>query len=278
MKKLLIFNDVNYHYETIESVIVKYRDIIDIEDTATISIYLHIHSNDNFKTYICNKYPNIILKKIDDYDYYINCTIYDNDYDRLDKNKSNRKYISHEITERLKENPNVFFLTPLSEKRIIDVDILPYMTNKWTNNIPIFIIQGNITEGRRYYNLLVKLLEKNYMYDFKFKMIGRGLFPKKLEKYKNKIIFKNDLNFTEYHKEFLDCYCILPLISKTTHPEYYSTKLTSTINYAKGYNLKCLIDSDLQKIYKLTNAEVFNDINDISIVFSKALSAFYENK
>ena len=79
-----------------------------------------------------------------------------------------------------------------------------------------------------------------------------------------------------YHKEFLDAYCILPLISKQTHPHYYIDKLTSSINYARGYKLKCLIDKDLQKIYNLENVEIYNDINDITTGFINTLEQFYK--
>lgn len=88
---------------------------------------------------------------------------------------------------------------------------------------------------------------------------------------------KSNLSFIEYHKEFSDAYCILPLISKESHPQYYTKKLTSTINYARGYKLKCLIDRDLQDIYQLDNVEIYNDINDISQHFERTLSSFYES-
>ena len=71
------------------------------------------------------------------------------------------------------------------------------------------------------------------------------------------------------HKEFLDAYCILPLISKETQPGYYYNKLTSSINYARGYKLKCIIDEDLQEIYR--------DINDIESCFINTLENFYKN-
>ena len=74
----------------------------------------------------------------------------------------------------------------------------------------------------------------------------------------------------------LDAYCILPLITKQSHPHYYSNKLTSTINYAKGYDLKCLIDKDLQNIYNLKNVAVFDNINNIIPVFEKTLEDFYK--
>ena len=50
------------------------------------------------------------------------------------------------------------------------------------------------------------------------------------------------------------------------------------MNYASGYNLKCLIDKDLQEIYNLKNVEIYNDINDISIGFAKTLNQFYKKK
>ena len=85
--------------------------------------------------------------------------------------------------------------------------------------------------------MLIKILDQSYEYDFIIKLIGRGHLPKELDKHKNKIVLKNNLNFIDYHKEFLDAYCILPLISKETRSQYYNSKLTSSINYARGYNL-----------------------------------------
>ena len=71
--------------------------------------------------------------------------------------------------------------------------------------------------------------------------------------------------------------CILPLISKETQPCYYYNKLTSSINYARGYKLVCIIDKDLQEIYKLDNVEIYSDINDIKSCFIKTLEQFYKN-
>ena len=73
----------------------------------------------------------------------------------------------------------------------------------------------------------------------------------------------------------MDTYCILPLITKDSHPVYYKSKLTSTINYATGFNLKCLIDKDLQEIYNLNNVEIFHNIDDIVQAFTNTLDEFY---
>ena len=276
-QKLLIRNPCNFHYEIIESIIVKYHEIFNFNSNKKIDIYLHFNKNDNFQEYIAKKYPKIKFENIKDYDYYVNCTIYDKDFHKLDNDKKSvKRYISHEITERLKTNSNVYFLTPLSKHRYISADVLPYLEYKKKSSIPIYVIQGNLNHGRRYLNLLNKILDQSYKHNFIIKLIGRGYLPKQLDKHKNKIVLKNNLNFMDFHKEFLDAYCILPLISKKTHSQYYNRKLTSSINYARGYNLKCIIDEDLQKIYKLDNGEVYKDINDIVDCFAKTLEDFYK--
>jgi len=273
--KLLIVNHINCHYEIIESIIIKYYEILQIYKNTPIDIYLSIFDNLPFKNYIHNKYPTIKFKIISDYDYYINCSIYDNDFDKLE-NKSNKKYISHQITDRLKTNKNVYFLTPLAKNNFIYTDILPYSNNKIKSDIPIYIIQGCLSSARRNYDLLKKILDNTYDHKFIIKLIGFE-FEKfnELNQYKDKVIIKSNLNFIDYHKEFLNSYCILPLISKNTHKAYYTNKLTSSINYARGYKLKCLIDTDLQKIYNLNNVEIYNDINDIIISFNNTLKEFY---
>lgn len=278
-KKLLIQNKFPYHYEIIESVITKYSEILNIDNTTKIDIFLDIHDNFHFTQYIRNKYPKIKFENIPNFDYYINCTIYDKDFDILDNNKdSGKKYISHEITDRLKTNPNVYFLTPLSKTNYIYTDVLPFSTQKNVADVPIFIIQGNLNQGRRYLELLSMILEGDYKHNFIIKLVGRGILPNQLKKYEHKIVLKNNLNFIDFHKEFLDAYCILPLISKTTHPHYYNNKLTSTINYARAYKLNCIIDKDLQDIYNLDNVEIYKDINDIKSCFIKTLEQFYNKR
>lgn len=279
-KRLLIRNEFWFHIEIIESLIVKANEIIKIkiEDMDNLDIYLDVDVPLCYKKYISEKYPKIMFGRLNNYDYFIKGTVYDKDYEALDKNvNSTKKYIAHEITDRLKTNPNVFFLTPLSGKNYIYADVFPYSSCK-NENIPIYIIQGNLNQNRRYLGLLKKILDQSYEHKFIIKLIGRGNLPNPLQKYKNKIVLRNNLNFIDFHKEFLDAYCILPLISKRTHPDYYTKKLTSTINYAKGYKLKCLIDKDLQEIYNLNDVEIYNDINDIQVSFKKTLDDFYKAK
>lgn len=283
MGKLLIENNVGYHQEIVETVILDYYKLLNLDKSIPIEIFFHStrpNSRIDFEKYIKGKYPEINFKKINNYDYYINCTVYQRDLDnglKIDSNvNSNKKYIAHEITDKLKANPNIYFLTPLSGEKFIYADKLPFSDEKIKTDIPVYIIQGSLYKSRRNFNLLARILEKNYDYPFKIKLMGWGDIPEDLIKYKEKIILKTNLSFINFHKEFIDGYCILPLISKKTHPNYYLNKLTSTINYAKGYNLKCLIDKDLQEIYNLENVEVFNNIDDITDSFEKTLEDFYK--
>ena len=50
------------------------------------------------------------------------------------------------------------------------------------SDTPIYIIQGNLNQGRRNINLLVKILENSYKYKFIIKLIGKGYLPRKLKK------------------------------------------------------------------------------------------------
>ncbi len=280
---ILIENLYNYHYEILESLILDYNKIIPYisNQDQNVTIYLVINENKSFETYIKSKYPKIIFGIPKTFDYHISATTYDyeKDYKKIFKNSKRYFYISHHVSDRLQKLSNVYYLTPIGNKYIY-ADKLPFneITNKKSSDTPIYIIQGGLKVANRYYKLLEKILEKNYEYDFIIKLAGRGNLPHQLKKYSNKLVVKNNLNFIDYHKEFLNAYCILPLITKKTHPKYYVQKLTSTISYCIGYNLKCLIDKDLQNIYNLKDVEVFNDENDICEAFNKTLVEFYNNK
>lgn len=276
-KILLIENKYPCHYEIVESVILKYDTLFDfdIQDNIIICVNMY-YKNIIFFKYIKYKYPNIIFGRPKQFDYYVDLTIYPHHFLKIyNPNKSNKKYICHRVLPQLFKDPNIFFLTPLAKQNVFNADCLPFSEYSLKKHIPIFVIQGNLCKKRRHYPLLIKILHNSYKYPFIIKMIGRGTIPNELEPYKDKIIFRQNLNFVDYHKEFISSYCIIPLITKKSHPQYYKSTLTSSINYAKAYKLKCLIDKDLQDIYKLSDVEIFNDKNDITKAFQNTLEQFY---
>ena len=278
---LLIRNCVNHHYECIESVIVKHQEIIKVN--ADI-IYLEIsnHAEPSFKKYILEKYPNIIYGSTENYDYFIDVTVYKKP--KLLESKK-KFYISHDPNNSYLNMKNVYYASPFYKRNIV-LDILPFTDQINTNKfVPIYIIQGNKSTKdnkptyRRDFNLLDSILNSKYNYKFIIRWNGQGILPSKYNIFKEKgLLEETSGDFIEYHKHFLDCYCIIPLISRKNNPDYYSKKLTSSINYIKGYKLKCLIDKDLQQIYKLEDVEIYNDKNDISLAFEKTLKDFYVNK
>ena len=281
--------NADYHYFFIETVIVKYKKIFKINvDYEDMNIYISIYQKNgeysdegkSFKKYILDKYPNIIFDTPSHYDYYFKLTLYKQHLELVEHNSKTKIYLLHNLSgidEKILNLSNVVMCTSLS-KNFINFDVLPFSNEKVKTKEPIYIIQGGFIPFRRHFPLLLKILSVNYDYNFKFKLVGNGPLPEELNKYKDKLIIKKNLRFIEYHKEFCDAYCILPLITKKTNATYYNYRATSSVLYASGYKLKCLIDKDLQDIVNLDNVEIFNDENDIINSFTKTLEDFYKNK
>lgn len=273
---IFIYNQCNFHFEVIESIYLQYHKIIGKKIENPI-FYLSFHlQNKSFYQYFIKKYPNIHIGKPSYYNYSINCTVYTRNIHQI-KRDGKHFYVSHEFSDRLVPYKNIFFVFPRINDRYLSLEYLPFREqSKKKTKIPIYIVQGNLNQYfRRNYHILVHILKQNYKYNFKIKLIGKGILPSILQPYKHKIILKNNLNFQDFHQEFLDGYAILPLISKEKQKHYYTHKLTSTINYAKAYNLKCIMDSDLYKLYPLTNSEVYSQEKSILTVFEKTLHDFY---
>jgi hypothetical protein len=271
---LFITNTVNFHYEVVINIIEKYDEIIQRKKSYKDQIYLSCYFEESFVTYVKCSYPNIIFGVPKRYDYYINCTVYPKKFKQI--NDGRHFYICHEVFNTVSKN--VLFLTPLNNNNHIVLDYLPFKETKVDLSMPIYIIQGNLSDERRNFKLLKLLLEQTYEFDFKVKILGRGKLNDRFNKYENKLLLRYNLDFIDYHKEFLGCYSIIPLISKKTHPQYYTNKLTSSINYGLAYNLNFLLDRDLQDIYKLNNAYVYTDEEDIVACFKKSLEDFYTNR
>jgi hypothetical protein len=274
MTILLIRNNARHHCEIIESVIIKHDQIIGQKAEV---IYLDLNKdlrwNSQIKDYICEKYPNIKLGLPKKYDFFIHVNL--NNKTKIAYSK-NSFYIAHNFNQSHVNLKNVFWISPFYERNI-KANILPFSEKVIKNkDFPIYIIQGNKNPGRRNFKLLDNILNEKYDKKFLIRWNGSGKLPEKYDIYKKQgILEETSGNFIDYHKNFLDCYCIIPLITKESHPFYYKSKLTSTINYAESYKLKCLIDIDLQNIYKLPDVEIFNDDNDIADAFRKTLNDFY---
>ena len=85
---ILIYNNYDYHYEIIESIIeifLKKMKKINIDDYL---IYLNIFNNESFINYITNKYTNIKINddiKNINFEYKICATFYDENLNKIKK-------------------------------------------------------------------------------------------------------------------------------------------------------------------------------------------------
>ena len=267
---------INQHYETLESVIVKHREIIGDVDIDQIYLNCLFDKMPGFKEYIMHRFPDIIIDTPNNYNYRINCTVYPCDHYKIvnDQDSKTDFYICHR-TKRFDGWSNVVYCLPTSTNKHIVLDQLPFMNQPKTQlEKPVFIIQGR--PGARSHQLLSAMLENNMHLDFVIKIIGKGKAPEPLTKIidqsDGKIYINNRLNFLDYHKEFLGATHLLPMITKREHPSYYHDCLTSSMSYAKAYDLHCVVDNELQQMYQLDNASVYSSESHLNRVFNKIVS------
>ena len=190
---------------------------------------------------------------------------------------SNHFYICHKYDPKYyPKHSNIFYLTSFGGHRhLFQTTLLPYWDQKIKNSKPVFVIQGNLENDRRRFHLLTKIFTHSFEYDFEIRMIGKGQIPKILLPFQNKFTYYLNLDFESFHEKFRDVYCILPLVSKKDNIQYYTKKITSSINYAKGYHLLCLLEKDLQETYNLIETEVYENDDDFLEKFKICLYKFY---
>jgi hypothetical protein len=165
------------------------------------------------------------------------------------------------------------------------------MENKKISDIPTFIIQGSldmaILNNTKNYSILNKILIGKYDKEFLIKIIGRSKLNREdILKYFENFIPNNEnlknirvitnLNWEDYHKQFIDAYSIIPLVSKEKQGIYYSSKITSSVNYGKAYGLKFLVDQEFSDIYDIENISYIYDNENIQNKFKLMIDDFYK--
>lgn len=271
--KLQINNNRTFHFEIIESLIVKHEEIVK-KHCDEIILNLHPHSDPSFIKYIIDKYNNVHLENSNNADYHIHASCYKEDIDQINQLGDNHFFICHTFDDHTRRNDNIFYLTPLAKRNYFKPNILPSI-KKIKTEIPVYVVQGNIESKRRKFALTIDILENTKDLQYELRFIGRGSLSQDITKYEKVRHFAN-FPFIEYHQAFSDTYCVLPLITKESHPHYYESKLTSTTSYIMGYNFPCIIDAELQSIYNLDNAYVFQKEEDLVSAFIKSYEDFYK--
>lgn len=266
--KVKIINNVNYHLETIESII---QNIENIVKKTPDEIHLHLGhplTDKSFKKYITDKYSNLKLSNAK-CDYNIHATFYPRD---LPNFKSSDFYICHEVNQETLQYDNIFYLTPLAGKNYIKLCTMPPVQKIITNK-PIYVVQGNMSDGRRNFNLAREILSNVKDLDYTIRFLGRGTIPVDIRRHP-KVEHFSGLSYEEFYNKFADVYCLMPLITKSSHPRYYKNKFTTSIMYAQGYNLTTILDKELNDIYHLDNAYTFTNTKEMINCFIESHNKF----
>ena len=269
-KHLFISNNYLAHYECIETLIVKYKEIIK-KNINFDKIYLRLHKDTNwefgnlnkysFIKYIKNKYPEISFYIPKKYEYFIETTYYyDSDtYQHKDKHF----YLSHRFTKNYESN--IFYISKIFDK-------LPYCDDSFINeNIPIYLVIGDLT--KRNISELKDLIQLKSNKKFKIRILSRSITIcenlKQIDIYNRLEIF-NNLYFEEFHKKIVDCYCILFLL----YPFDYDNKFTGAYSICISYNKLGILRKENNKIFNIKNALEYEE-NFINI-FNKSLELYEE--
>ena len=273
---LQIHSSCGFHYEIIEAVIVHYRDIIGVDTRCKVRLALGAGHMPQFEEYIRDKYPELEWGGTAAYDYFVGITVYPSDYDWIATLDPRRHfYISHTYCPQW-VLPNVFYLTPLAGCNVFNKVLLPYQdASRQTGSTPLFIVQGELSSGKRDLRLLHTILRAPHRSDFRLLLLGRNLRDRSLLAYPQ-VRWLNNLPWLAFHAWFPRAHALLTLTNKAQHPHYYSTTLTSTIAYARAYGLACVVDAPLQKIYGLEKAFVYDDDDAAVAAFARCMETFFQ--
>ena len=252
-----------------------YRTIIGQDVECDLYLSLPSSPMPGFRPYIFGKYPKLKLGKAPRYQFYIEVTIYPSDYDRISRVDPTRHFfISHDY-DPTRQPRNVFYLAGMASQNVLKTAVLPFSDRpKPTAGPPVFLIQGDFR--KRDAAALLALLLSRQSKPYRLSIVGNHIDVPWLKGWSH-VTVKNNLGFIDYHAECARASAILTLVSPELQPDYYASKLTSSITYARAYNLHAIIDSKLQSIYELENAHVYEPGNTKSFMsaFGRALDQLH---
>lgn len=172
------------------------------------------------------------------------------------KDDPNVYLICHTHSEPFDEWKNVYHLSPHGQKHIVPT-YFPFKkaaTDYGRKDGPLYIIQGGGDDlsRRRNWRSLIPIL-KNDDLKFQIKWIAKKI-PKKMEKYRHKLIPMIGLADIEYHQQFGEAYAILPLVDETNY-DFYSNQLSSSFSYGIGFGLDFVSYASFADLYSLDEFE-----------------------
>lgn len=312
MYKILICNNVDFHYDIIESVIMKYDEILKIKKNNSDILDLFMVSDNNqnspnlnyaqLKDYLLKTYNINFIDSIDynSYDYQIHCTASATEAPETDGgirpidmvDDSKYAYIAHDVTNELLRFSNVYFLSKfnrddIANDRVFTVDTFPKF-EYIENSVPSFIILGSFIRSKfdktRDYSILEDMLSIDYKSDFIINIVGSWHEPhfdiwsfinkdKIHDSNINKINIILNAEWNYFNRLCSGADYIIPLVSKQNQPHCFKTKVTSSIFYGIGYKKTMFVDQDFVDAYSLSGNQYFlYSRKSINTDFSRLLS------
>ena len=279
-KILLINNDYPAHYECIESLICKHEKII---NSKTDYIYINLikdnfwsFGNDNkysFVSYIEKKYPQISFLKPLRYDFFIENTL---SFEENYKNEKDHYYLSHRNFKKLEKYRNIILF------KNFDCDILPFQNSFVMNRkVPIYLLSGDLK--RKNIKLLENILNMQCDKEYRLNILcqnncGNLEIIKNLKNTKNfnRCEFHLGKTYIDFHKHINGSYCLM-LLLKEDGDYFDGIQFSGALGICKAYNLYALMDTRLNKLYKLNNVFEFNSNDNLLSKFEESIEFFYKN-
>lgn len=290
--RVFIHNYYSVHLEIIETLFTLFlpRLVGSRAACSRVQVYLQLvnmrepyakKNNEDYGKYITEKYDMVTLVSVKPTDVPMDIEIYPTIYPHLCPGLLEGKkycYIAHDVVDIYKPYPNVYYVTPLGgAERSFHPLVLPSIVKKKTE-IPVFAFQGRLDPSLKNFQSLVEIFKVFRNVPFRVKMIGKGdRLPFLDEVAGDKIVYERNLSFTEFHETFADVYALLPLIDDSISHPYFTTKLTSSMSYGKGYDLWMVCHSRFQEIYKLPKCFAYggSSLSRFIDAFDQAITNFF---
>ena len=280
-----IINPHSFHHEVIESLMVHVIRLFG-DDQRLADCHFDIHTHDrDYSKYVADKYPqNVTIKGSVAPDYIIYVTMYPSSRRETASvsHPQRVRYVMHNFDPSTDASNNVY-LTPVvaSQTRgnVLLPTVLPRAPSTRKSSVPIFVVQGSFS--RRNFKIVASILHVKL--PFLIRIIGKGeITPLLASILKDaRVQCKVSLPFDSYHAQFQNAHAILPCVSRTTHKPYYTTKLTSSVSYAVGYDLAIVCDRPLVDAYDLGPRAFYYESDtpsDVRDAFIRCHSTWYTKK
>jgi hypothetical protein len=189
-----------------------------------------------------------------DFDYYIQATCYCKPaYTKVWLASDQHYCLFHEACPQFRESSQAMWVSPHHGSHYFIPTILPSVSNGTKTQPKTLNLCTTGAPDRRNYHLVANFLQlysKKYR-KVKFYNFGKGKIPPVMLNWSHYLEFVRESDYATYQLRLSQtCHAMLAMLQRTTHPEYFSDKLSGSIAQASAYHLPVLLHADLAKLYE----------------------------